>query len=156
MANGAIIIDARSALLQICDVKIEDFAGSIAWQLDRVSPISTHTAGFSSDVFVLNTWHGTLTVNLQLGSASDNWLEQCSAAFAGLRQPWSISASREGEALFNTIISGPTTEPAIIMALDTQPTRSWVIGLSLKKPPKAGTFIVKTALTKAEVQAYVP
>ena len=98
----------------------------------------------------------TLTVNLQLGSASDNWLEQCSAAFAGLRQPWSISASREGEALFNTIISGPTTEPAIIMALDTQPTRSWVIGLSLKKPPKAGTFIVKTALTKAEVQAYVP
>lgn len=158
MANaGAIIIDPSNFLLMVNDSKIEDWpATGTAAELARVTPLSTHSAGFASHIFVLGVDQYTLTVNVQLGSAADNWLEWSTKAFRKKRQPWSVSASREGQSLFSTIIAGPVTEPPITMSLDSQPMRSWVIGLGLEDLPTGGLFVVKSALSKADVQAYAP
>jgi hypothetical protein len=158
MANaGAIIIDPSSFLLMVCDQKIDDWAATgTACELAPVGPISTHSPGYKSHIFVLGVPSYTLTINVQFGSASDNYLELATTAFIAKRQPWSVSASREGQSLFSTIIAGPTTQPMLPFSLDSQPVRSWVVGLGLEKIPTAGLFTVKAALTKAEVQAFAP
>lgn len=159
MASGAIIIDPSDFLLIVCDQVINDWAATgTACELARVGAISTHTAGFRSHMFVLGVPQWTLTINVQAGSSSDNWLELCTTAFENELRPWSVSATRGAGSLFSTIIAGPTTEPPVTLSLDTQVTRSWVVGLGFEKGkrPTAGAFVVKSAFTKAEVQAYAP
>jgi hypothetical protein len=153
--QGAIIIAPKSFLVLVCGEPIDDWPQTgTAAELARIGPLSTHTAGFGSDVFVLGVPQWSLTLNVQIGSRSDNWLELCSTAFEELRKPWSVSASREGQSLFSTIIAGPTAEPPIVLSTSEQPMRSWVIGLKLAKRPTGGAFVVKAALTKAEVQEF--
>ena len=154
---GAIIIAPANFLLLVNSIPIDDWPGSgTACELARVGPISTHTPAFGGDTFVIGVPQYTLTINVQIGSKSDNALENSVRAFVGARRPWSVSATREGQPLFSTIVAGPTTEPPITLSVDSQPVRSWVVGLRLDTLPTGGLFIVKEPLDAATVQSFAP
>lgn len=154
MANSY-IVSVEDFILTINDVRIDDWAGTgVVATLARVSPYATHNVSYAASSWVIGPPQYTLSINVLQGGPSDKWLDASVAAFEEKRKLWAVQAFHGPDPLFAADDALTTNIPDMTWTTDAMPMRNWIIGLRLKKPPRASLIQAAQTLTKAEVQEF--